>query len=210
MTSNISLVKNENKKFIKRIREKDYNVPEYTIIAFLKKADQIKFIRNTERFPKSLIEQLPPHLTILNMIFSTEKADIIISEIENILKNLNIPPFIIHTGNINIWYNSTYQGYSIAVSIEPNDELLNLRTELEKVLMPITIPEEKSIWSDFMPHITISLRVDSETAKRAKNLKIPMGRRYSIQTIDLLRHGGNYFGYQKIKRFKINKRGTQP
>ena len=126
------------------------------------------------------------------MIFSTEKADIIISEIENILKNLNIPPFIIHTGNINIWYNSTYQGYSIAVSIEPNDELLNLRTELENVLMPITIPEEKSIWSDFMPHITISLRVDS------------------IQTIDLLRHGGNYFGYQKIKRFKINKRGTQP
>lgn len=179
------------------------SVPEYRIVAFLKDGDRRQFYESVKRFPPSCVIQLPPHLTILNMIFSDKPIEEITQKIETAIQAVNITSCDISTNGILVWHNLKYNAYSIAVSVEPNEDLIKLRIQLERALEPITIPEEDSLWAEYMPHLTISISVGAFEAQQAKMLSEPPPMKHILDSIELLRHGGEYFGYTRIKQFKL-------
>jgi 2'-5' RNA ligase len=178
-------------------------LPEYTTVAFLGEADMATFRKSVEHFPRTSTQQLPPHITILNMVFSREPVEAIERSIEDAIKTGKVSPFTVRTNGLLVWHNSRYKGYTIAAGIEPNQDLLNFRSILVKRLRPITIPEEESVWSDYAPHITISLSVSIEEAKIVRTLPSLAVMEFRLDTIRLLRHGGNYFGYTRESSFRL-------
>lgn len=187
----------------KRVLVRNPAAPEYTIIAFLRASDKKVFREVVREFPSSFVEQLPPHLTVLNMIFSNEPAKTVVERVEDALRIADARPFTIYTGGLLTWHNLRYQGYSIAVTVEPSEELISLRMQLERFLMPIAIPEEESLWSEYIPHVTIGLSVSLEAAQQAKSLGDPPAMEFPLDSLYLLRHGGDYFGYSRVKQFKL-------
>jgi 2'-5' RNA ligase len=179
------------------------NIPEYTTIAFLNDEDSSLFRRKVRNFPKSNVEQLPPHLTILNMIFTTKAPEDVVTAIKDAIKSEAIETISISTYDLIVWHNRKYKGYSIASSINFDKTLIKLRSKIEDNLMPITIPEEKSIWGKYTPHITISLSVDLDAANHTKQLPSIPKMSFVLKELQLLKHGGEFCGYKKIATIKL-------
>jgi 2'-5' RNA ligase len=184
-------------------QNKRSRIAEYTVVAFLSRKDSDTFQTAVHDFPRSTVEQLPPHLTILNKIFSDVPTESLTKKVEDALGLYECGPLVVRSNGFNVWNNLKYQGYSLAVGIDSTQELIKLRLQLEHSLKSVTIPEEESLWSEYMPHITISLSVNSVNAAAAKLQLVPPPMSFGLQTLDLLLHGGDFFGYSKVSRFRI-------
>ena len=172
-------------------------------MAFLTAPDVRKFRDIAGEFPRTLMRQLPPHLTVLDMIFCHESEETLVETVGHALRMSTVGSFTIRTSGVMVWHNLKYRAYSIALSVEPSEELICFRMHLERSLVPITIPEQQLLWFDYMPHVTMSLSVGIEGAQQAKALAHPPRLQFGLDSLDLLRHGGDYSGYSRVREFRL-------
>ncbi len=180
------------------------DVPEYTIVAFFNDVDSLKFLNKSANFPQSNLEQLPPHLTILNMIFTTYSPRKIIDEIRASMMYLKMESLEIDSHDVLIWYNKKYKGFTIATAADCKPQIFQLREEMIRKVKHITTNVQKNIWEKYEPHITISLSVEKNAADKAREFPSPSKMKIPITELQILKHGGDFFGYKKIAKIELD------
>jgi 2'-5' RNA ligase len=178
------------------------SLSEYTIVAFLDSYDNDRFLTEVKRFPRSQVEQLPPHLTILNKIFS-DNEDMVVETIQNRLARFQAGVLSIQTSGLLTGENLRSGGITIAVGIDLNEGLLKLRRTLQQALRKAFPTIITSLQEEYVPHITISLSVTRDSAMKARCMDSPVPMPMRLLSLDLLRHGGGFFGYSRIKHFTL-------
>ena len=154
-------------------------------------------------YPKSAIDQLPPHITILNSIHSSVTEENLSSRIGDLLKLGKFRPFKIVTRNVSIWHNDRYGGDTISLSVGKNLALMNMRHGLMECVKPVSDKQSPFLWERYRPHITISLCAVSVSESEVRNLQKRMVLSFTIDSFELLLHGGKYHGYTKIRKYDL-------
>lgn len=177
----------------------------YTLVSFLEDGDLRRFTEAVAGFPKSLVVQLPPHLTILGKIFPVGSEDDVIRTIGDVVDDLKSSAIEITTAEPIKWFNMCDGGYIIALKVIPSRKLFYLRKALQSALLKFAIPQQESIWYDYDPHLTVSLAAPLAEDPSTSNYPTPESMHFSLWNIELLRPNGNFFSYTRLVRFAFSK-----
>lgn len=166
--------------------------------------------RIARHYPESAIDQLPYHITILDNIRSSVTKEVLSSKIGESLKFGKFRPFKIVTRNVSIWHNDKYGGNTIALSVNKNLDLMNLRHGLIEYVKPVSDEQSPFLWKKYRPHITITLCTVSASKSEFRNWRKRIVLSFAIDSFALLLHGGKYHGYTKVRDYFLNESTSSP
>jgi len=144
----------------------------------------------------------------MDKIHSSDTKEALSSRIGESLKFGKLRPFKIVTRNVSIWHNDKYGGDTISLSVDKNLALMNLRHGLMGCIKPVSDEQSPILWKKYHPHITISLCAVSANESEFRNPQKRIVLSFTIDSFELLLHGGKYHGYTKIRKY-ILEEGTR-
>lgn len=170
---------------------------EFTVVAFLTMEDHARVLRYARDFPESRVEQLPPHVTILSGIFTSEDGEEVFRRTKSASSRSGVRDLTLEVDGLMSWHNRKYNGFTVALRIEAAEKLRNLREALVMEMSSIVGESQVAEWESYNPHLTISLSLPRRSAKLTVDRMAPVPSPTVVHTrgLDVLHHGGDFFGY---------------